>query len=96
LIVVPKASRLIIVGEKSHTLGLLSDNVLNVVLRTGTKNISQALGALHSLCAQVGIIIIIGLLAVANEVDGLGRSQSGSNEKEKSGLHFLTSFLSVV
>jgi hypothetical protein len=72
----------------SHTLGLLGNYVLNVVLGAGAKDIPQALSALHPLGAQIGIIVVGGLLAVSNEVDGLGGSQRRSPEKKKSSLHF--------
>lgn len=74
-------------GRMQLTLGLLGNDVANVVLGTGTKNGSQTLGALLSLGAQVGIAIITGLLAVSDEVNGLGGSQRGAGKENNGGLH---------
>lgn len=84
-----------ILGKMPLTLGLLCDDVADVVLGTGTKDGSQALGALQALGAQVGIAIITGFLAMSDEVNVLGRSQRGSGKQEKCGLH-LGVFLRVL
>lgn len=69
------------------TLGLLGDDVADVVLGAGAKDGSQALSTLLTLGAQVGIAIITGLLAVSDEVNSLSGSQRGSGKEKKSGLH---------
>lgn len=70
------------------SLGGLGHDVANVVLGAGTKDIAEALGTLNASSAQAVLVIIGGLLAVADEVDGgLGGGHSGSKSEDVEELH---------
>lgn len=70
-------------GSNGHTaLWLLCHNVSDTVLRASTKDISQALSSLLTLCAQT--VSTGWLLAVSNEIDGgLGGDRSSSTQRSE-------------